>query len=122
MCHQISSCIGVDGNLLQVLAVEVLAKGFSNLRVELDITGILCFPNPKQDVCIVQGHAESDLNEAGKKQAQAVKFVAQLLKEIPPRCAGGYCMNVAVYIFSFHTLVDFTELIRMAMAFRWLRS
>lgn len=53
-----------------------------------------CFLNPNEDVggfcqfweccrvtsdvCIIQGHAESDLNEAGKKQAQAVKFVAQL--------------------------------------------
>lgn len=35
----------------------------------------------------VQGHADSDLNDVGKQQAQAVKFVAKLLKLFLQRCA-----------------------------------
>ena len=54
---------------------------------------------------IVQGHSESDLNEAGKKQSQAVKFVAQLLKETALRCAVRYCLSVSVCIFLFQSLV-----------------
>jgi hypothetical protein len=73
-------------------------------------------------VFFVQGHAESDLNEAGRKQAQAVKFVLQLLKEFPPRCAVGYCTCAPVCISSFQLFVTCTELVRMAMLFRWLRS
>lgn len=38
-------------------------------------------------MCIFQGQAESDLNEPGKKQAQAVKFVVLFEFFSPERCA-----------------------------------